>query len=80
MTAIFAFYPYTRLLLKAVPDISKPFLPDDVLTSGEIPNPTCLPKGCFFAPRCPEAMPECSKAHPELRKKDSGYSVRCIFP
>ena len=74
-------HPYTQLLLKAVPDISRPFLSDEVLITGEIPNPTDLPPGCFFAPRCPEAGPECTQAHPKLLEKGgdrAGHWVRCI--
>jgi len=74
-------HPYTQLLLKAVPDISRPFLSDEVLITGEIPNPTDLPPGCFFAPRCPEAGPECTRAHPELEEKGGGagsHFVRCV--
>ena len=74
-------HPYTKLLLKAVPDISRPFLPEDVLISGEIPNPTDLPPSCFFVPRCPYALVQCRAAHPQFVEKDAGFgsrSVRCI--
>ena len=71
-------HPYTRLLFKAVPDISRPFLSEDALIQGEIPNPTRLPGGCFFAPRCPMRIDACTAAHPALETKRPGHVVRCI--
>jgi peptide/nickel transport system ATP-binding protein len=44
-------HPYTKALLKVVPEaggIDRPFL------TGEPPDPTTIPAGCRFNPRCPE--------------------------
>ena len=71
-------HPYTRLLFKSVPDISKPFLSEDTLITGEIPNPTDLPGGCFFSPRCPERSRACEERHPLLEEKKNGHFVRCF--
>jgi peptide/nickel transport system ATP-binding protein/oligopeptide transport system ATP-binding protein len=71
-------HPYTRLLLSAVPDISRPDLNENALIQGEIPNPTRLPPGCFFAPRCPDKIDDCIRAHPRLEEKTAGRIVRCI--
>jgi peptide/nickel transport system ATP-binding protein len=43
-------HPYTRALLSVVPEIGE--LKPVVLT-GEIPDPTRIPGGCRFHPRCP---------------------------
>jgi peptide/nickel transport system ATP-binding protein len=43
-------HPYTRALLSVVPEIER--LEPQVLT-GEIPDPTHIPAGCRFHPRCP---------------------------
>ena len=43
-------HPYTRALLSVVPEIDR--LAPVVLT-GEIPDPTRIPSGCRFHPRCP---------------------------
>ena len=47
------FHPYTRALLEVVPeaggDIARRNVP-----SGEPPDPTRIPPGCRFHPRCPE--------------------------
>ncbi|WP_208022728.1 ABC transporter ATP-binding protein [Desulfonema ishimotonii] len=71
-------HPYTRLLFKSVPDISRPFLSEDGIIKGEIPNPTRLPKGCFFSPRCPLKSRDCEGAHPLLEEKSPGHFARCI--
>ncbi len=43
-------HPYTRALLSVVPEIDR--IAPIVLT-GEIPDPTRVPTGCRFHPRCP---------------------------
>jgi oligopeptide/dipeptide ABC transporter ATP-binding protein len=71
-------HPYTKLLFSAVPDINKPFLNESILESGEIPSPMDLPKGCFFASRCPLKDKRCMKEHPELIEIENNYFVRCF--
>jgi peptide/nickel transport system ATP-binding protein len=44
-------HPYTQALLQVVPEaggLSRPYL------TGEPPDPTRIPEGCRFHPRCPE--------------------------
>jgi oligopeptide/dipeptide ABC transporter ATP-binding protein len=43
-------HPYTRALLSVVPE--KHRVEPQILT-GEIPNPSAIPSGCRFHPRCP---------------------------
>ena len=43
-------HPYTKALLSVVPEIE--YLEPVVLT-GEIPDPSRIPSGCRFHPRCP---------------------------
>jgi peptide/nickel transport system ATP-binding protein len=43
-------HPYTRALLSVVPEIEGL---DPVVLRGEIPDPTRIPAGCRFHPRCP---------------------------
>ncbi len=74
-------HPYTRMLFSAVPDMNKPKLTPANLAIGEIPNPIDLPKGCFFASRCPEKSKRCTEEHPSLvpiQDQDS-YLVRCYM-
>lgn len=43
-------HPYTRALLSVVPEIERL---EQVVLEGEIPDPTKIPRGCRFHPRCP---------------------------
>jgi peptide/nickel transport system ATP-binding protein len=46
-------HPYTQALLQVVPEaggLSRPFL------TGEPPDPTRIPAGCRFHPRCPDVV------------------------
>ena len=43
-------HPYTRALLSVVPEIERM---DQVVLTGEPPDPTKIPAGCRFHPRCP---------------------------
>jgi peptide/nickel transport system ATP-binding protein len=44
-------HPYTRALLAVTPDAQREGTP--ALISGEPPDPTAIPPGCRFHPRCP---------------------------
>jgi peptide/nickel transport system ATP-binding protein len=69
-------HPYTQTLLEAVltPDTSLG-LPEFVLGPG-FPNPLDPPSGCGFHPRCPKAMPVCSRVRPEILR-EGGAVVEC---
>ena len=43
-------HPYTRALLSVVPEIDQM---EPVVLTGEVPDPTRIPPGCRFHPRCP---------------------------
>ncbi len=43
-------HPYTQALLSVVPEIERL---EPVVLKGEIPDPTRIPSGCRFHPRCP---------------------------
>ena len=57
-------HPYTVGLFNSLPDIQKD---EENLKpiKGLMPDPTDLPSGCPFHPRCDKAMPECSKTVPQ---------------
>ncbi|TIC80457.1 ABC transporter ATP-binding protein [Nocardioides sp. GY 10113] len=44
-------HPYTKALLSVVPETDRV---SPVVLQGEIPDPTRIPAGCRFHPRCPE--------------------------
>ena len=62
-------HPYTEGLFNSLPNIQnrtamlKPI-------KGLMPDPTNLPEGCAFAPRCDYATDECSKRCPTRRSSD----------
>jgi peptide/nickel transport system ATP-binding protein len=69
-------HPYTKTLLDSVltPDTQRG-LPDFVLGPG-FPNPLAPPSGCAFHPRCPQAMPECSRTRP-AKLRDGIRMIEC---
>ena len=46
-------HPYTRALLSVVPEIEQL---EPVVLTGETPDPTRIPAGCRFHPRCPALL------------------------
>ena len=68
-------HPYTRGLLAAVPDFSKPDeRPRGI--PGSIPSLRTPPRGCRFHPRCPLAMPVCQEVKPALAG-DGAHLTAC---
>ena len=71
-------HPYTKGLFGSIPDLestAKRLKP----IKGLMPDPTNLPKGCKFHPRCPEATAMCSKVKPEPVLTESGHMVSCLM-
>jgi oligopeptide/dipeptide ABC transporter ATP-binding protein len=58
-------HPYTRTLLSAVP-LPDPDIPMNFDTSGEVADPSNLPSGCAFHPRCPDKFAPCDSQKPAL--------------
>jgi len=68
-------HPYSRLLLASLPRLHETERP--LPMPGEPPDPTNLPSGCRFHPRCPLMFEPCpTDMPPELRLPDGGFS-RC---
>jgi peptide/nickel transport system ATP-binding protein len=58
-----AAHPYTRALLKAVPNTMTPI--DEMRPiDGDSPDPVNVPAGCSYHPRCPLATEECIESDP----------------
>ena len=70
-------HPYTVGLLDSIPSLTKETKRLNPI-KGLMSDPTNLPSGCPFAPRCNYASSECSAAVPELEESGSGHFVRCI--
>jgi oligopeptide/dipeptide ABC transporter ATP-binding protein len=69
-------HPYTRALLKALPH---PGRRAERLASiqGTVPSPLQYPKGCAFAPRCPDEREGYREHQPPLKEVESGHAVAC---
>lgn len=69
-------HPYTEGLFNSLPNIQdrkaklKPI-------PGLMPDPTNLPKGCAFAPRCPYATEACNAAIPEKTWLNDTHYICC---
>ena len=72
-------HPYTQILLKASPSITRREDRDEDLIQGDLPSPINLPSGCRFHPRCPMATEKCRCESPELKEVKPGHWVACHF-
>lgn len=72
-------HPYTKILLESAPKIVVPETHPvpAVAATGETPSALYLPKGCAFAPRCPDRTDVCLESVPELEMK-SKRQVACF--
>jgi oligopeptide/dipeptide ABC transporter ATP-binding protein len=74
-------HPYTRSLLAAIPQIGGRRVTDEFWLEGEPPDPSNLPSGCRFRPRCPLAAKVCAEHDPmprELARGEPGrHAVAC---
>src|SRR4051812_49954106 len=52
-------HPYTKALLSVVPKRDPRDRTTPQILQGETPNPTKIPRGCRFHPRCPVAEERC---------------------
>ncbi|MGI2033936.1 ABC transporter ATP-binding protein [Rhizobium panacihumi] len=70
-------HPYTRALMDAVPDPSRPRQAAPL--GGDLPSPSDIPSGCRFHTRCPIATDLCRAEAPEFRRIAQGHDVACHF-
>lgn len=71
-------HPYTVGLFNSIPDIEED---EDRLKpiKGLMPDPTNLPSGCPFHPRCNKAMEICSQKAPKNTEIEPGHFVKCLL-
>jgi peptide/nickel transport system ATP-binding protein len=69
-------HPYTQGLIRSVPklDVAVERL---YSIAGTVPTLDKIPRGCRFAPRCPEVMEVCATVSPEMRELAEGQCARC---
>ena len=71
-------HPYTKGLFACIPNLMEEetaLIPIEGMT----PDPTNLPSGCRFHPRCPYAVDECSKTNPDSKEIEKGHYVKCLI-
>jgi oligopeptide/dipeptide ABC transporter ATP-binding protein len=71
---------YTRALLDAIPHIERAAHTQLPVVSGRPPDPTALPPGCSFAPRCAHAADDCLAQSPALAEHAPGHRWACWHP
>ncbi len=71
-------HPYTIGLLGSIPSLSEEVERLNPV-NGMMPDPTNLPKGCKFSPRCQYATERCKTEQPEIRDIGNGHLVRCFM-
>ena len=70
-----AHHPYTVGLFGSIPNLEGE---EDRLhpIDGMMPDPTDLPSGCYFSPRCPKCTEKCREVHPEAAVSGT-HKIRC---
>lgn len=71
-------HPYTVGLFNSIPDLD---IDQEELCviKGLAPDPTNLPMGCPFHPRCDKVMKKCSQSKPNKIEAEPGHFVRCFL-
>ena len=71
-------HPYTQALFHSIPDLEREQEFLNVI-SGLAPDPTDIPKGCPFHPRCPHCTEVCRTKRPEKTQLSGAHWVKCIL-
>ncbi len=73
-------HPYTKGLLNAMPRLGTRSEEGRLATiPGQVPEPSRLPTGCAFHPRCPEVMDICATTDPAEVPVEAGRVARCFL-
>jgi peptide/nickel transport system ATP-binding protein len=73
-------HPYTWGLLQSIPRLDSPRRERLHPIEGTPPSLIAPPSGCHFHPRCPYAMPICTRIDPGLLESDPRHLVACHLP
>ncbi|WP_410207602.1 ABC transporter ATP-binding protein [Fusobacterium sp.] len=71
-------HPYTHGLFGSIPSLDEECERLRPI-QGLMPDPTNLPEGCKFHPRCPHATELCSRQQPKFVEVSPGHKVRCLI-
>jgi oligopeptide/dipeptide ABC transporter ATP-binding protein len=72
-------HPYTQALLSVVPVPDPERRRQPVILAGETPDPSRIPTGCRFHPRCPLAFERCPQVDPPLFEVAGGHRAACLL-
>ncbi len=70
-------HPYTIGLIESVPKLEERGDKRLKAIAGSIADPTDLPSGCKFHPRCPHVMPQCLTSTPVLKEIAAKHQAAC---
>ena len=70
-------HPYTVGLMNSMPSLAEEGKRLNTI-EGSVPNPLYLPKGCYFADRCPYVTDHCKEGQPTDTKIKSRHHVWCF--
>ena len=72
-------HPYAQALLSVVPIPDPAARRRPVILGGETPDPSRIPSGCRFHPRCPLAFGRCPVVDPPLFPVGPGHQAACLL-
>jgi oligopeptide/dipeptide ABC transporter ATP-binding protein len=72
-------HPYTQALLSVVPVPDPTLRRRPVILAGETPDPSRIPSGCRFHPRCPLAFGRCPTIDPPLFDVGPAHGAACLL-
>jgi oligopeptide/dipeptide ABC transporter ATP-binding protein len=72
-------HPYAQALLSVVPIPDPAVRRRPVILGGETPDPSRIPSGCRFHPRCPVAFDRCSTVDPPLFAVGPDHQAACLL-
>jgi oligopeptide/dipeptide ABC transporter ATP-binding protein len=72
-------HPYARALLSVVPIPDPSLRRQPVILGGETPDPSRIPSGCRFHPRCPVAFDRCPIVDPPLIAVGPDHAAACLL-
>ena len=73
-------HPYTRGMMNSIPRLEEENRERLYVIKGTVPLLSQIPKGCRFAPRCPNATQKCREQMPGLVPFGEDHNVRCWYP
>lgn len=72
-------HPYTKALLSAVPTIDNSNRRQVIRLAGDVPSPLNPPSGCFFHPRCNQAVAACHAQYPPTCRVADNHVTSCYL-